>query len=862
MPERRITVPTGMNLTREECAARSRLITVNSISVALDLTGPTADSTYPSTTRVSFESHESGASTWVDVVAETLTRAVLNGRDLDVAAAFDGTRLQLDSLEPYNELLIEADAYYMNTGEGLHRFIDPVDSETYLYTQFEPADARRVYACFDQPDIKGHFQLTVTAPEHWTLISNAPSPEPEPAGHGVARWEFAPTERISTYITALIAGPYHSVASEYSGVYGTYPLGVHCRSSLAEHLDADDILTITREGFEYFERAFGVAYPFGKYDQVFVPEFNAGAMENAAAVTILEDYVFRSRVTDAAYEQRANTILHELAHMWFGDLVTMQWWDDLWLNESFAEWASHQANVQATRYRDAWTTFLNLRKAWAYRQDQLPTTHPIAADMVDLDAVAVNFDGITYAKGAAALRQLVAWVGEEEFLAGLHTYFIGHAWGNTTLADLLRELERSSGRDLSNWTREWLQTSGVNLLRPEIAVDSDGNITSLTVIQEAASEPPGLEPVLRSHRIAIGCYSLTPKGLVRTNRVEIDVEGARTRVQELVGIAQPDLLLLNDDDLTFAKTRLDERSLRTAVDHLGQLSDSLPRALIWGSAWDMTRDGEMSTGDFLALVITGLPHEGDVGVVQQVLRQVKAAIDMYARPVNRGAYLGRLADALEALAHSAAPASDHQLAFVRGWIASASSPAHLDRIASLLDGTTTLDGLIVDADLRWTMLHRLVVLGVRGETAIGAEADRDRTATGQRQAAFARASLPTPEAKEIAWASIMTPDGLPNALLEATVGGFAHADQRDLQAAFTDRYFAAIGDIWSTRTSEIAQTIVMGLYPALLVEPSTIERTELFLRANSDLAFGARRLVTEGADGVRRSLRARDADRG
>ena len=852
----------ALNLTREETAARSLLVSVISIAVDLDLTGTADESTYPSTTRLTFECREPGASTWVDVVAERVNRAVLNGVELDVASAFDGTRLQVSGLEAYNELLVEADARYMTSGEGLHRFVDPVDSETYLYTQFEPADARRVYACFEQPDLKAHFQLSVNAPAHWTIVSNTPTPDPVAVRHGVARWEFPASHLISTYITALIAGPYHSVTDEYTGLYGTYPLGVHCRSSLAEHLDADEILTVTKQGFEYFERVFAVGYPFGKYDQVFVPEFNTGAMENAAAVTILEDYVFRSRVTDAAYEQRANTILHELAHMWFGDLVTMRWWDDLWLNESFAEWAAHQANVEATRFSDAWTTFLNLRKAWAYRQDQLPSTHPIAADMVDLDAVAVNFDGITYAKGAAALRQLVAWVGEEHFFAGVHDYFVEHGWGNTSLPDLLGKLEAASGRDLSTWTQQWLQTSGVNLLRPEITLDDSGAMTSVVIVQEPASEPPGLEPVLRSHRVAIGAYTLESGSLVRTARVEIDVVGERTEVPELAGLAQPDLLLLNDDDLTFAKTRLDERSLRTAIAHIGDLADSLPRALIWGSAWDMTRDAEMSTGAFLSLAVAGLQHEGDVGVVQQVLRQVKASLDVYARPENREGYLIRLADALRSLARGAAPGSDHQLAFVRGWISAASTPEHLGQIGDLLDGKDALDGLVVDADLRWSMLQRLVAMGARDTDAIDAEGQRDRTATGQRQAAYARASIPTIEAKEAAWAAMMTPDALPNSLLEATLGGFVNADQRALQAEFTERYFDAVPDVWAERSSEVAQSIVQGLYPALLVDPATVERTERFLAENSDLAFGARRLVAEGADGVSRALRARLADEG
>ena len=382
------------------------------------------------------------------------------------------------------------------------------------------------------------------------------------------------------------------------------------------------------------------------------------------------------------------------------------------------------------------------------------------------------------------------------------------------------------------------------------------------IVQEPASEPPGLEPVLRSHRVAIGGYTLTNKGLVRTSRTEIDVVGARTEVAELAGVAQPDLLLINDDDLTFAKTRLDERSLRTAVEHIGDLTNSLPRALIWGAAWDMTRDAEMSTGDFLTLALSGLPSESDVGVVQQVIRQVKAAIDMYAQPDHRAGYLTRLADALLALAEAAEPGSDHQLAFVRGWLGAATSSEHLSKLTSLLDGTEVLKGLTVDADMRWTMLQRLIATGAVGPEAIDDEAQRDHTATGQRQAAYARAAVPTAEAKEAAWSAIMTPDALPNALLEATVGGFVQPDQRELQAAFTDRYFEALPVVWATRTNEIAQTVVQGLYPALIVDTDTVERTDAFLSANGDLAFGARRLVTEGADGVRRALRARAADLG
>jgi len=690
-------------------------------------------------------------------------------------------------------------------------------------------------------------------------VSNSPTPEPvDVDGTDTAHWAFTPTPRLSTYVTALVAGPYHVVRDEYAGPHGTYPLGVFCRASLAEHLDADEVFTVTKQGFEFFETAFSTPYPFAKYDQLFVPEFNAGAMENAGCVTILEDYVFRSRVTDFAYEQRANTVLHELAHMWFGDLVTMTWWDDLWLNESFAEWAAHYANVGATRYRDAWTTFLIQRKGWAYRQAQLSSTHPIAADMVDLEAVEVNFDGITYAQGASALRQLVAWVGEKEFLAGVSAYFARNAWGNTQMSDLFVELERSSGRDLSDWSTSWLETAGVTLLRPEIEVDASGVFTRVSVLQEPPSSPPGIPQILRPHRIAIGLYDLTERGLERVRRIEVDVVGESTDVAELVGIAQPDLLLLNDDDLSFAKIRLDERSLRTAIASLATLDDSLPRALVWAAAWDMVRDAEMALGDFFDLFEAGLPHETDISVVTTLLGQVRTAIEAYSGIGKRDGYRDRWAALSLRLLGSAEPGSDLQLSFARAYAGACRTPDQAAVVRRWLSGDAP-EGLSIDTDLRWTLLQRLIALGQADPSEIDAELARDDTATGRRQAATARAAIPTLEAKEAAFAATVESDDLPNATLVATVTGFAQADQRDLTRTFVDRYFAALPEVWNTRTNETAQTIVLGLYPALLVEQSTLDVTDRFL-ARDDVPAGARRLVNEGRDGIERSLRCQARD--
>uniref|UniRef100_UPI000DE57273 aminopeptidase N n=1 Tax=Nonomuraea lactucae TaxID=2249762 RepID=UPI000DE57273 len=733
------------NLTRDEARERAKLLKVESYDVQLDLTE--GEERFESVTTVRFASTRPGASTFIDLHGARVRKVTLNGENLDVSAYDAGTgRFPLPSLAESNELRVDADCSYMRTGEGLHRFVDPVDKKVYLHSQFETADAHRMYACFDQPDLKATFKLTVLAPSDWEVVSNAAASSVADLGgaggrHGAVvaarRWEFPPTPVMSTYITALVAGPYHKVTSEHDGI----PLGIYCRTSLAEHLDADNIFEVTRQGFDFFHEVFGVRYPFGKYDQLFVPEFNAGAMENAGCVTFLEDYVFRSRVTDAVVERRAETILHEMAHMWFGDLVTMRWWDDLWLNESFATYMSVLAQAEATRWgKGAWTTFANVEKSWAYRQDQLPSTHPIAADIPDMQAVEVNFDGITYAKGASVLKQLVAYVGLDNFLAGVRDYFNEHAWGNTELKDLLNALERTSGRDLSSWSKEWLETAWVNTLRPSFTVSADGRFESFEVLQEA----PADYPTLRSHRVAIGLYSLADGVLARTKRVELDVVGARTAVPGLVGEEQPDLVLINDDDLTYAKIRLDERSLRTLVDGgIAAFTESLPRALCWSAAWDMTRDGEMSTRDYVSLVVSGAGTVKDITVLQAVLRQARLAVQQYADPRRRAEGLALLARELRSLLAAAEPGSDHQLAFLQAFAPVATSDEDLALLGSILDGSAVPEGLTVDTDLRWTLLHALVSGGALGEAEIEAELQRDATATGERSAALCRAAVPT-----------------------------------------------------------------------------------------------------------------------
>ncbi|MEU5881351.1 aminopeptidase N [Spirillospora sp. NPDC047279] len=837
------------NLTRDEARERARHLSVESYAVELDLT--TGEERFGSTTTVRFASSEPGASTFVDLHGAVVREVVLNGKALD-PGTYDGEkgRIPLPDLAADNELRVVADAAYSRSGEGLHRFVDPVDQSVYLYTQFETADAHRMYTCFDQPDLKATFELTVTAPEGWQVVTNEAADRSEGGD-----WHFPPTPEVSTYITALVAGPYHVVTDEYRRPDGgVIPLGVFCRASLAEHLDADAIIDVTRQGFDFFEKVFDQPYPFTKYDQLFVPEFNAGAMENAGCVTFLEDYVFRSRVTDAAYERRAETILHEMAHMWFGDLVTMRWWDDLWLNESFATYMSVLCQAEATKWTGSWTTFANLMKAWAYRQDQLPSTHPISADIPDIRAVEVNFDGITYAKGASVLKQLVAYVGRDNFLEGVRRYFQRHAWGNTVLADLLDALEETSGRDLASWSKEWLETAGVNTLRPVYEVDGDGAFTSFEVLQEAKAD----YPTLRSHRVAIGLYDRTADGIVRRERVELDVVGARTSVAELIGQKRPDLVLVNDDDLTYAKIRLDEHSQRALVQGIGEIRDGLPRALCWSAAWDMTRDAEMATRDYVELVVQGISGVTDISVAQTLLRQARTAIVQYADPAWQPEGLKLMADALLRLAREAEAGSDFQLAYTQAFTGSATTDEHLAFVAGLLDGSQTLEGLTIDTDLRWALLRRLVVKGKAGETEIDAELRRDATAAGERHAAACKAAVDTAEAKAAAWERVVS-GGLPNAVFRATLGGFTEPDHVELLRPYRERYFAEVGRIWKEWSSDMSQTFAEVAYPFLIVEQETVDLTEAYIAEHRPPAALVR-LLSEGRDGVARALRARAKD--
>jgi aminopeptidase N len=843
------------NLSRDEAAVRSALITVASYHVDLDLTG--GDEVFGSVSVIRFDCGAPGSTSFINLTAPAVREINLNGAQIS-PDAFDGDRITLSGLTASNVLRVVADCAYSRSGEGLHRFTDPADGRVYLYSDLETFDAHRVYACFDQPDMKATYELAATAPADWLVVSNM-APESSIADGEALRWHFPPTPVVPTYITAVAAGPYHVVRDEHDGI----PLGVFCRQSLAQYLDPGEILEVTRQGFDFYHNSFGIKYPFEKYDQLFVPEFKEGAMENAGCVTFLESYIFRSRVTDFAREARGETILHEMAHMWFGDLVTMRWWDDLWLNESFATWAGTLAQAEATRWTSAWTTFAQLYKSWAYRQDQLPSTHPIAADIPDIEAVEVNFDGITYAKGASVLKQLVAYVGRENFLAGVRKYFAAHAWGNATLADLLSALEETSGRDLASWSREWLQTAGVNTLRPSYAVDAEGRFTEFAVEQEAAAT----HPLLRSHRIAIGLYDQTEAGLSRRLRVETDVAGPRTVIPELTGQQRPDLVLVNDDDLSYAKTRLDEHSLQTLIDSIGLFTESLPAALCWTAAWDMCRDGEMAARDYVRLVLSGISSVADISVVQTLLRQAGQAARRFADPGWRETGLAMIASALRDLLRTAPAGSDAQLAYLRAFAGVATSADDLTLLAELLDGSVRLDGLSVDTDLRWALLARLVSRGAPspsgsgsfGPAEINAELARDATDAGERHAATCRAAIPTAEAKRETWRTLVSGE-LTIAMFRAALAGFVDLDHPELIEPYRADYFAVVGDVWRDWSSAMAQDFVSGAYIVGALSPETVAATDEYI-ARAEPPAALRRLLNEGRDDVLRALRCQARDR-
>jgi aminopeptidase N len=858
-----VTPQADDNLLRSEAARRSELISNVEYEVRLDLTGD--EHTFGSEARVSFDGGGGAdpAELFLDLIADEVESVEVDGQALTLSDVVDGTRIRLSGLSggtsDRHEVRVVAHCRYEHTSKGLHRFVDPVDQKVYLHTQFEPFEAHRVYACFDQPDLKAPFRLTVLAPSEWEAISNEPLSSREEEGPNT-RWSFEPTPRISPYLTALVAGPFHSAFEDHKVASSGQEirLGVYCRQSLAEHLDFDDVFLVTRQGFDFFTAEYDYPYPFTKYDQLFVPEFFAGAMENTGCVTFSESMVFRGKVTELQREYRAEVILHEMAHMWFGDLVTMKWWDDLWLKESFATYMSYLAAAEGTRFTDAWARFASGTKAGAYAQDQLPSTHPISADIIDTEALKQHFDGITYNKGASVLRQLAAWVGRNGFRAGVQSYCRTHEWANAELADLLGALEKPSGRDLSSWSKEWLETAGVNTLRATYE-ENDGTYGPVRIGQTAIDS----QPTLRSHRIGLGLFNLRDGKLERTEELEIDVVGAVTEVSELTGKPVADLLLLNDRDLAYAKIRFDSRSIATLTEHLSSIEDQLARSLCWGAAWDMVRDAELPTGQWVKIVSRHAADEPDLSTALEVVGRAAAAANAYGDPTRRREYRAALAGVARTRLDASDGGSDAQTSWAGMWLNLIDEPSDLAIARGWLGGEAVPEGLDIDVNIRWSVVSRLAASGADdGVELIEAENKRDATDIGARRALAAKAARPDAAAKEEAWGIAVDNQEIPLVSVRAFLWqGFHQASQEDVLVPFVDRYPEAFDKIWAERDHDVATSLSAMLFPSSVIDEGTIAMADGLL-ARDDISPAARRSLREAKDGMQRALRARKADAG
>ncbi|MGW2444800.1 aminopeptidase N [Streptomyces sp. NPDC001675] len=823
-------------ITRDEAQLRAQLLDVHRYTVELDLT--TGDETFDSRTVIRFTARSAG-DTFVELKPASLRTVTLDGQPLD-PETLDGNRLPLRGLTAgEHELRVDAAMRYSRTGEGMHRFTDPTDGETYVYTQMFLDDVQRVFAAFDQPDLKAVFELTVTAPEGWSVLANGIT---EHLGQG--RWRAAATPLISTYLVAVAAGPWHSLHTEHRGL----PFGIHCRRSLAAHLDTDaeEIFDVTRACFDRYHEKFEEPYPFDSYDQAFVPEFNAGAMENPGLVTFRDDFVFRSAVTDTERQTRAMVIAHEMAHMWFGDLVTLKWWDDIWLNESFAEYMGYQTTLEATRFTQPWVEFGVTRKAWGYDADQRPSTHPVAPEAVDDTAAALlNFDGISYAKGASALRQLVTWLGEKNFLAGINIHFERHRFANATLADFIDSLAAATDRDVHAWAEAWLRTTGVDTLSPRVAA-ADGTL-ALTVDRSGS----------RPHRITVGLYDhdLTDEGrLTPREHVSLDVPQS---APQPIG-KRPALILTNDGDLTYAKIRFDDESFEAVRTGLSGLPEPLTRAVVWNALRDAVRDGELPPAAYLETARTHLPRETDLAVAEGVLAFAAHEVtDRYLRPEDRPAALATLGSLCRDLLRRTEDGDNPglRLIAVRHFIDVA---AHPDTIAAWLADDTVPGGPELDPELRWRILGRLAVLGATDEAAIAAELDRDPSANGQEGAATCRAALPDPEAKRAAWDAMFASDDLSNYLFTATARGFWQPEQADLVRAYVPRYYQDVVPLAGRRGPAIAAAAGRWAFPYHAVDAENLALCEACLREAEPVAALRRKLVDE-LDDLARALRVRDA---
>lgn len=937
---------TSFNLTRETAADRAAHLTVTSYTIHLDVTQPTTqpdtaanDALTDAPSGISplthFRSHTAiqldclapGYSTFLDLRGAHILSATLNGEPLDVdaynttlsAAGETGENgLPLPSLADHNTIVIDAWCRYSTTGEGLHRSVDAADGTVYLYSQCEPADSKRVFACFDQPDLKAPIDLTVTAPSSWHIISNssidssttAISPifeEDEAITH-----HFQPTNPLCPYLFALCAGPYHQWSDTYQwtgedGTTLTIPLNLYCRETLAPFFDPDNIFTLTKGGFDYYHRTFGILYPFtGSYDQVFVPDFNAGAMENVGCVTYREDYVFRSHATAWKYERRADTVLHEMAHMWFGNLVTMQWWNDLWLNESFASWASVMAQLGSTKYHTAWTTFASTQKNWAYRQDDLPSTHPIAASMENLEELDANFDGITYAKGCAVLKQLVAYAGLEPFLKGLRDYLRAHSYSNATFQDLLDAVSGYCDKDFHAWAEAWLTTTGRNTLSLnfditasaeeqnladiDATVDDQSARYSSVTLHQSGAEPGSGE--LRPHRVGVGVYSLAPVGstdgtlasnahtsadasltgdvageLIRTHYTEVDLDDEWTTVPGLQNIPQGALLLPNDEDLTYCQIELDAQSVDTVVERVEDIVDPLARTLCWGVLEEMTMHATLPGSTLVEVIARAVEAEPELPVAEHLMARAVQVLRYFTDPAWAEAEgWALLTDALLTIAQDPQFGADQQLI---AFTTFCQCKLQEDQVALLHEVWTAnsltpaaIEGLELDTDLRWTVLTALAAHGAATQDDVDAALRADNTSMGVRRALTAGAALPTADNKAAVWEKLFAVEGelTGNWSIVALLDGFAWAGQDALVAPFAQRYPADLVRLWEKRGGEVAATVTERAFP-LWGNPAEVRQLvgEL-LESSTTLPSGAQRFLREGLFDLARAQQGRALD--
>ncbi|MEX5274359.1 aminopeptidase N [Kocuria sp. CPCC 205235] len=854
------------SLTRAEATTRAEQIRVASYDVTVDLSGALdpAQTTFGSQVTVRFTA-EDGAETFIDFIHDSISLVELNGDELDVDDVVEGSRIRLPELEGANELTVVGRALYSRSGEGLHRYVDPQDGSVYTYTQYEPADCRRVFPVFEQPDLKASFTFTVITPPEWIAGSNGEHISSELAGTsdvpGAIAHEFAPTERISTYITTILAGPYTKVCDEWQGVdvqgeTQTVPLALYCRRALAEHLDSDELFAVTKQGLDFFTDLFAFDYPFGKYEQAFVPEYNLGAMENPGLVTLTEDYLFPSGATRTQLAGRANTMLHEMCHMWFGDLVTMTWWDDLWLKESFAEFMGAYASVRATEYDDAWVAFALGRKEWAYRQDQLPTTHPIVADIVDLEAARQNFDGITYAKGASVLKQLVAFVGEEAFIDACRAYFRRFAYGNTSLNDFLNVLDEACDADVRSWADAWLLTTGVPHLEAAVERDEQGAITAAALTQTSHAPRP--------HVVAVATYAPDDSGQLivqRSTEVRVDPEHPATDLPELLGDTSP-VILANDRDLTYCLVSPGPDGLAALADGVHLLADPLARALAHSQLWAAVRDARYDPRDYVHLVASKGITEEHSSILTTVLDRAVEALESFVPPRLRPPLRAELLNALHTGMTEAPAGSDAQLVLTRAFARVATKDgSHAKTIAKLLRGEKKLPGLGLGSQLTWALWTAQTATTHATRSQLDRAHAADPSREGRLGYVRALAAIHAEEAKAEAWKAIIS-GALSNDELSATISGFQLATPAQL-GTYQDAYFGSITAWWNEHSMEIATRMIRGLYPRTLdaqaassaEENPTLVATQAWLDENNQAPGALRRIMTELLDDARRAVK-------